>query len=847
MYSHQAITAMHSTAPMSLTRPNSSLRIAITHYYTLGGLLSLPSHYTPSIRSIHTINPTISSHPSVHGSVDHLVSRSMRMKIHGFPLATSTVVNPFHYLNSQSFSTAPTDMSTSRSTPSQNTTSPVTPTVVPKPPKPETAIETAIREAKDDALLSSETSSNLVAPTAPKKSLWVRVKEEAVHYWHGTKLLGVELAISSRLLVKLLNGHKLSRREQRQLRRTTGDLFRLVPFVVLVAVPFLEFALPLLLRIFPNMLPSTFESKFQEEEKKKKLLKVRLEMARFLQETVAESAITGKLKNDTAKEFNEFFLCYRTSGQVAPSPEILRIARKFQDELTLTNLSRPQLVSMAKYMNLNAFGTDAFLRHLIERRLQYFAADDRLIASEGVDALTISELQQVCLARGIRTVGVSPARMRSELQQWLDLHLVHKIPSSLLLLSQAFLTTERLPASSDEALNSRAEALQATLSSLPHQVINEAQLKVSEAGGVATYKQKLDVLKEQEEMIADELEQEAAQAASKRAKEEEQSQRLKEEQESALTSATQIITEVKPVILNADASAQPTIQATVADTPTVFVTTATPVEHAQESTVASTPIVVVEPLSASPLTLSNAENEQVSKSTAPISIPVSTLRVDTTASASLETPAPSLSATEEKISGKELKKLGEALKTMTAGSAFSDVKTVLEDLKEDQKEYKEDIEEYRQVTQKTSSKTADRLSSRVDKMISNIESELAKYDVEIGSKLNLIRPDEAGNMSIQDLESIFPFIRDHPNDNRIKKILTDLDSDGDGMVALQEILTLVEDADNEGHGEVLPDKRESEKKAKAAAPVTATASPVSEPAIPILDTASKTTTLNTKL
>ncbi|EGF80620.1 hypothetical protein BATDEDRAFT_10944 [Batrachochytrium dendrobatidis JAM81] len=637
-------------------------------------------------------------------------------------------------------------MSTSRSTPSQNTTSPVTPTVVPKPPKPETAIETAIREAKDDALLSSETSSNLVAPTAPKKSLWVRVKEEAVHYWHGTKLLGVELAISSRLLVKLLNGHKLSRREQRQLRRTTGDLFRLVPFVVLVAVPFLEFALPLLLRIFPNMLPSTFESKFQEEEKKKKLLKVRLEMARFLQETVAESAITGKLKNDTAKEFNEFFLCYRTSGQVAPSPEILRIARKFQDELTLTNLSRPQLVSMAKYMNLNAFGTDAFLRHLIERRLQYFAADDRLIASEGVDALTISELQQVCLARGIRTVGVSPARMRSELQQWLDLHLVHKIPSSLLLLSQAFLTTERLPASSDEALNSRAEALQATLSSLPHQVINEAQLKVSEAGGVATYKQKLDVLKEQEEMIADELEQEAAQAASKRAKEEEQSQRLKEEQESALTSATQIITEVKP-----------------------------------------------------------------------------------------------------KISGKELKKLGEALKTMTAGSAFSDVKTVLEDLKEDQKEYKEDIEEYRQVTQKTSSKTADRLSSRVDKMISNIESELAKYDVEIGSKLNLIRPDEAGNMSIQDLESIFPFIRDHPNDNRIKKILTDLDSDGDGMVALQEILTLVEDADNEGHGEVLPDKRESEKKAKAAAPVTATASPVSEPAIPILDTASKTTTLNTKL
>ena len=56
-------------------------------------------------------------------------------------------------------------------------------------------------------------------------------------------------------------------------------------------------------------------------------------------------------------------------------------------------------------------------------------------------------------------------------------------------------------------LDGKAEALQATLSSLPQQVVNEAQLTISEREGVATYKQKLDVLKEQEEMIADELEQ----------------------------------------------------------------------------------------------------------------------------------------------------------------------------------------------------------------------------------------------------------------------------------------------------------------------------------------------------
>lgn len=128
--------------------------------------------------------------------------------------------------------------------------------------------------------LKSETGG-----TPPKKSLWQRIKEEAVHYAQGSKLLGKEVAISSRLLIKVLK-EPLSRRELRQLKRTTADLLRLVPFLIIVLIPFLEVLLPVLLKLFPNMLPSTFESKFQEEEKRRKILKVRLEMASFLQDTV---------------------------------------------------------------------------------------------------------------------------------------------------------------------------------------------------------------------------------------------------------------------------------------------------------------------------------------------------------------------------------------------------------------------------------------------------------------------------------------------------------------------------------------------------------------------------------
>lgn len=55
-----------------------------------------------------------------------------------------------------------------------------------------------------------------VKPSGVKKTMWQKVKQEAVHYWHGTKLLGLEIRISSQLAYKLLQGTKLSRRESRQ-------------------------------------------------------------------------------------------------------------------------------------------------------------------------------------------------------------------------------------------------------------------------------------------------------------------------------------------------------------------------------------------------------------------------------------------------------------------------------------------------------------------------------------------------------------------------------------------------------------------------------------------------------
>lgn len=76
----------------------------------------------------------------------------------------------------------------------------------------------------------------------------------------------------------------MTRRERKQFIRTVTDVFRIVPFSIFVLIPFMEFALPFALRIFPNMLPSTFQDSLKNEESMKRELKSRIAMAEFFQE-----------------------------------------------------------------------------------------------------------------------------------------------------------------------------------------------------------------------------------------------------------------------------------------------------------------------------------------------------------------------------------------------------------------------------------------------------------------------------------------------------------------------------------------------------------------------------------
>lgn len=119
---------------------------------------------------------------------------------------------------------------------------------------------------------------------------------------------------------------------------------------------------------------------------------------------------------------------------------------------------------------MNAFGTDNFLRGTIRSRLMDLRRDDQLIDGEGIDELSTSELQAACQSRGIRTTGVSPARLREELTTWVDLHLHNRVSGVLLVLGRAF-HFDRKFGDNEDGKTAVISSLESVLSGLPDNLV----------------------------------------------------------------------------------------------------------------------------------------------------------------------------------------------------------------------------------------------------------------------------------------------------------------------------------------------------------------------------------------
>ncbi|VDL93972.1 unnamed protein product [Schistocephalus solidus] len=235
----------------------------------------------------------------------------------------------------------------------------------------------------------------------PKKPMWARIKAELLHYYHGFRLLGLETKIAGGICLQLLMGKTLTRRERNQ------------------------------------------------DAKRRRVLQAKLTMAKFLQDTVMNTTAASAKGKDmpTIMEFQEFMklvrpfivliTCVRQSGQLANTTDIVRFSRLFEDQVTLDSLQYNQLKALCQLLEIPAFGPSNLLRFQLWLRVRQLRAEDRLIAKEDVAQLPVWELQTLSRDRGMRSLGLTEERLRSQLKQWLELHLEKNVPISLLLLSRA--------------------------------------------------------------------------------------------------------------------------------------------------------------------------------------------------------------------------------------------------------------------------------------------------------------------------------------------------------------------------------------------------------------------------
>lgn len=350
-------------------------------------------------------------------------------------------------------------------------------------------------------------SSSIEVPKSPvtakpveKPSLWTRIKHEAKHYRDGTKLLGFEIKVSSRLLLKSSAGYELSRRELLQLKRTTQDIVRLVPFAAFILVPFAELLLPIALKLFPNLLPSTYESQNDKQSKLENLRKTRGLVSGIIKGNISHFK-PADISEEHKKVFNEFYQHVRLTGEPESRQQLIQVARLFKDDTVLDNVTRSYLVALAKYINLRPFGTDVMLRYRIRYKMLELKKDDLSIYYEGVDQLSATELFNACASRGIRCNDVEDSVLRDNLHIWLNMRLKDKIPSTLLIMATAYNYGEI------GSKKSLYDALCDVLSGIPDELYHEVKVNVVQEDNISP-KQKLLQLKEQDEIMREEEQQE---------------------------------------------------------------------------------------------------------------------------------------------------------------------------------------------------------------------------------------------------------------------------------------------------------------------------------------------------
>ncbi|KAI7868602.1 LETM1-like protein-domain-containing protein [Spinellus fusiger] len=255
-------------------------------------------------------------------------------------------------------------------------------------------------------------------------------KDLVVFYKDGIKLLWGNRKTAKELKRKVQQeGYVLSRSEFQLIYRSEKDVLKLIPFGVVFCI--LPESIPLLIMFVPGVVPSTclkesqigyFIYLFQESEKQREKLDK-------LRQTMCMNVIKSseKIQNITPEDF----LSVRN---------FTAISKNYDFDFDLARIDKKHLASYCKFMNLSGWGTQGILKRRLDKHMDYLLEDDKLLAKEGVDTLSDSELKQAAEERGMRSINNNMDNISRGVKYWMALHTMQPpISRGMLVFSRMFL------------------------------------------------------------------------------------------------------------------------------------------------------------------------------------------------------------------------------------------------------------------------------------------------------------------------------------------------------------------------------------------------------------------------
>ena len=516
-----------------------------------------------------------------------------------------------------------------------------------------------------------------------------------------------------------------------------------------------------------------------------------------------ESCETIDEHEDTAASMLEFLETAR-SGKIIPPDVITRYANYFQDDLTLDNMPRMQLINMCKYMNIPPYGSDSFLRFQLRYRIRALKDDDQRILWEGIDSLTKMELREACRERGMRSTGLSKEAYKKSLQQWLDLSVNKDVPIALLIMSRTFFLQEEAFMQKEDESSSLA-GLADAISGLDKEVVNEVILQVATSeekrADPDVRKIKLEVLSKQNELIR--AEEEAREAAKKRDKEnaeatKTEAQTTAEPEETKPSPDVQMTTEIPTKETLTTAEKEKLKEKAAEEVIEEFDLSPDEME-AIKQLVSDDPVskerAELKKIKAAMKSKEKSDKEAEEKGEASaaqgeaeeeMAEPVEPVSAPIDISSKVTEPEPIVTSKEaDKIVADTITKLEKQVEMESAETTTFTV----EDSPEKEKERKEE----KPPSEEIDDPVVARLKKRLESMVDKIEVQLSETEVKIGDKLHFLDKDRDGILSPEEMaEVLMQVLKRNITFEEALEIASEMDENRDGVFTVDEFIKWID-------------------------------------------------------